>query len=410
MATPNDIYEEIDRINNAKQGIAEAIEEKGVEVPARSYIEEYPELVRQIQTGSPDAVLYTPQELDADQQAQARENIAAQKTIDESNKLDYSLLDNTPDIPDELAELESDAEHRVVTDSEIEKWNGFAPKMYLGICETARAVSEKEATTALFPVDEDGHPLVGTMVGIKYTETNSATGLTLNVNGTGAYQMYYSNTPATGSGNQYGGQQGRYSFYVFDGTYWAWLSYGVDNNTDVVGANLRKYVLKIPFRYSTRRYRFLFTSPNGRELIPANKSTSTSETAAKTPIDDKIDPFGPIYYYSTTPVINAGEYPTVDYMWQQYYNIALGYSFSDGNEWTLTISAPIYLKCAPQSDGMAIIDATTPIVQELPVTDDGNIYILLGYADTETRMSLYMNHPVYYIKNGVRRVWTGETI
>lgn len=77
MATPNDIYNEITRIDNAKQGIAEAIEEKGVQVPENSKIEEYPGLVRQIQQGSPDAVLFTPQDLTPEQQGQARTNIGA---------------------------------------------------------------------------------------------------------------------------------------------------------------------------------------------------------------------------------------------------------------------------------------------------------------------------------------------
>lgn len=77
MASVQDIYDEITRIDNAKQGIAEAIEEKGVQVPEESRINEYPGLVRQIQTGSPDAVLYTPQELTPEQQEQARENIGA---------------------------------------------------------------------------------------------------------------------------------------------------------------------------------------------------------------------------------------------------------------------------------------------------------------------------------------------
>lgn len=79
MATPNDIYNEITRIDNAKQGIAEAIEEKGVQVPAGTPIQDFPGKVRQIQTGSPDAVLYTPQELTPEQQEQARENIGAYK-------------------------------------------------------------------------------------------------------------------------------------------------------------------------------------------------------------------------------------------------------------------------------------------------------------------------------------------
>lgn len=77
MATPNDIYNEITRIDNAKQGIAEAIEEKGVQVPAGTPIQDLPGKVRQIQTGSPDAVLYTPQDLTPEQQEQARTNIGA---------------------------------------------------------------------------------------------------------------------------------------------------------------------------------------------------------------------------------------------------------------------------------------------------------------------------------------------
>ena len=77
METPNDIYNEITRIDNAKQGIAEAIEEKGVQVPDGTPIQDFPAKVRQIQTGSPDAVLYTPQELTPEQQGQARQNIGA---------------------------------------------------------------------------------------------------------------------------------------------------------------------------------------------------------------------------------------------------------------------------------------------------------------------------------------------
>ena len=79
MASVQDIFDEINRIENAKEGIAEAIEEKGVEVPAGTPIQNFPAKVREIQTGSPDAVLYTPQELTPEQQEQARENIGAYK-------------------------------------------------------------------------------------------------------------------------------------------------------------------------------------------------------------------------------------------------------------------------------------------------------------------------------------------
>ncbi len=77
MATKQDCLNEIDRIEGAKTGLAEAIQEKGVEVPEQARINDYPNLVRQIQQGSGDAVLFTPQELTSEQQAQARANIGA---------------------------------------------------------------------------------------------------------------------------------------------------------------------------------------------------------------------------------------------------------------------------------------------------------------------------------------------
>lgn len=82
MANVNDIMNEIDRIEGAKGGLAGAIEEKGVEVPAGAKIDEYPGLVRQIQQGgTSDCVKFTPQTLSAAEQAQARANIGAQEVL-----------------------------------------------------------------------------------------------------------------------------------------------------------------------------------------------------------------------------------------------------------------------------------------------------------------------------------------
>ena len=50
MASVQDIYDEITRIDNAKQGITEAIEEKGVQVPENAKIQELPPLIRSIPT------------------------------------------------------------------------------------------------------------------------------------------------------------------------------------------------------------------------------------------------------------------------------------------------------------------------------------------------------------------------
>ena len=68
---------------------------------------------------------------------------------------------------------------------------------------------------------------------------------------------------------------------------------------------------------------------------------------------------------------------------------------------------PVYIKCAPQPDGGAIIDADTPYVQDLPTSEDGKIYIFLGVAYSATSIEMLIHHPVYYYKDGAIRQWTG---
>lgn len=134
MANPNDIYNEITRIDNAKQGIAEAIEEKGVQVPDGTPIQDFPAKVRQIQTGSPDAVLYTPQELTPEQQAQARDNIGA-----------YTK----PEMGIPAADLSEPVQQEIgKADTAYQKPGTGIPKTDL---ETGVQVSLEKADTALQP-------------------------------------------------------------------------------------------------------------------------------------------------------------------------------------------------------------------------------------------------------------------
>lgn len=136
MASVQDIYNEIDRIEGAKGEIAEAIEEKGVAVPEEAKIEEYPGYVRQIQTGSPDAVLYTPQELTPEQQGQARENIGAGTYTKPNTGIPETDL--AQGVQESLAKAES----------AYQKPNGGIPKTDLA---TAVQNSLGKADTALQP-------------------------------------------------------------------------------------------------------------------------------------------------------------------------------------------------------------------------------------------------------------------
>ena len=108
---------------------------------------------------------------------------------------------------------------------------------YVGTCSTASVTKDKEAFV-------DGYFVlrIGARVAVKYTYTNSfnsqpSTPITLNVNRTGAKQIWY-NAGATGSSsgaptgyaNYIFGQAGRYIYYVYDGNYWCWDGHGLDNN------------------------------------------------------------------------------------------------------------------------------------------------------------------------------------
>lgn len=106
--------------------------------------------------------------------------------------------------------------------------------IYLGTCTTAAATGAKVATVETFPVDDNGKPLIGTEIAVKYTNTDSAKAAhTLNVNGTGAAQVWYNTaavTSTTAAQATSFGTANQYIYYVWDGTYWIWTGKGSDSN------------------------------------------------------------------------------------------------------------------------------------------------------------------------------------
>lgn len=191
-----------------------------------------------------------------------------------------------------------------------------------------------------------------------------------------------------------------------------WICYrGYDANTNTIGYQLHTNSQTMPMIGGVMyRYRLMFTAANGQGYVAANHSSSTSATARKTPATEKIDPHGAIFYYGTTAAVQAGSRPAAGSLWTQY-TLALGYSFNNtGAALTLSTYDPVYVKCTPQSDGSAVIDSTTPYVQQLPMSADGSIYIFLGVAYSATNIELETNHPVYYHDGTAIRIWTGPVL
>jgi len=279
---------------------------------------------------------------------------------------------------------------------------------------------DSTSTATVFTATVDGlDELVdGTCIMLKNGVVTSASGFTINVNGLGAKPCY--SNMATGNGITPTAPTREttifninytmifvYSSTIVEGG--GWICYrGYDNNTNTIGYQLRTNSQTLPMKSVTYRYRLLFTSADGKHFVPANNSSSTNATASRTVCQDKIDPFGNIYYYGTTASVAANARPSATYLWNQY-TLSLGYSFNrTGSALTLTSWAPVYVKCAPQTDGSAIIDSTTPYVQTLPTTDDGKIYIFLGVAYSATNIELVPQHPVYYFKDGQIRLYTNQ--
>ena len=249
----------------------------------------------------------------------------------------------------------------------------------------------------------------------------SASGFTIDINGLGAKGAY--SNMATGNPTTPTAPSREttifninytmlfiYSESLVEGG--AWIHFrGYDANTNTLGYQIRTNSMSLPMDSVVYRYRIMFSSADNTKWVPANNSTSTNATAKRDVVQTKINPFGSIVYYGYTTSIAAGSRPGATYLWQQY-TLTLGYSFNrTGSTLALTSWKPIYIKCAPQSDGSAIIDADTPYVQALPNAYDGKIYIYLGVVYSATAVEMTINHPVYYIdSNGRTRIWTGEAI
>lgn len=231
---------------------------------------------------------------------------------------------------------------------------------------------------------------------------------TLDINGLGAKPVFYSTSASTYATTQFNIAYTMLFVYNTekdaDGC-WE-IYYGYDSNTNTIAYQVRTNSMSLPVNGSTGMYRILFTSADGEHYTPPTTSTSTSSTASKTVNQTPIDPFGDIVYYGYTTVLSSGDRVGTSYLWRQY-TLSLGYSFNVTNAaLTLTSWKPVYVKCAPQSDGSAIIDSTTPYVQDLPTTEDNKIYIFLGVAYSATNIELLLHHPIYYYKGGAIRLWT----
>lgn len=126
----------------------------------------------------------------------------------------------------------------LVNSSNIKKAIDVAPRFYLGTCSTAGNVAIKQVDIPNFPtqlVNGVETPIVGSVIAVKFSNTDATTDTQkkIKVNNTSAYPVWYAAAESVlpGQNSNAFGTANKYIYYLFDGSYWVWVSQDYDANS-----------------------------------------------------------------------------------------------------------------------------------------------------------------------------------
>ena len=233
---------------------------------------------------------------------------------------------------------------------------------------------------------------------LPFAGTSSGATLTLTLKGgvsSGAINMYYGSTTrlTTHLPALYVGQF-IYQTVTISGTnytgWWYLRSYDSGNTTDIV--NLYQGSGAYQANSTVYRYQLLFQMDENK-LTPLNNNSNTTGTTKTMLTDVEFDPFGYIFYYNSTTTVNANGNMTTT-LYYQRNSVDLRYTFNCGQ--TLTAHKMLYLVLSLQSNGKVKIASATPWTHDLPTTNDGYLYLLLGRTYSTYQFALFKEHPIYY--------------
>ncbi len=314
----------------------------------------------------------------------------------------YNDLSGKPTIPTKTSDLVNDGADNTAQYLETNETAYKTASIPYGECDSTSTATAFTATVPGITELRDGVCML-----LKNGVITSASGFTIDINGLGAKPAYSSMAAATRETTAFNINYTIMFVYDSDrveGGCWVYYR-GYYSDSNSIGYQLRTNSSTLPAKETGYRYRLWLTSADGQGYVPINTSSSTSTTGTKAlNTDTPIDPFGTIVYNSTNATVNANANLPNGTQWTQYV-LDMRYA---KYPLTLTYPDPVYLKCTPQTSGNGAL--INDIVQALPTTEDGKIYIYLGNAYSATNMELKQDHPVYYFKDGQIRLWSGETV
>jgi hypothetical protein len=260
-------------------------------------------------------------------------------------------------------------------------------------CTTSASLPTKEVA------DASRVPVAGDIVIVTFTNGNSVSNPTLNINSSGPKNIRLGTTNAS-TITMTVGAGGVVPLY-FDGTYYNMFgSYRTsDSNTyDRMYHNVAKQMGETLYRY-----KLILEGIDGK-FYPIVTTNQTSATLVqKTPTNATLKIGGNILYYNTTTTVAADG--LVNNTYSEISTTNMVYSFNQNGGYQL--QRPIYLVGIPQANGGYKLDSNY-YTQDLPTTEDGKIYIRLGLVSAQNNLRLEIEHPIYEFKEGKVRPYIPE--
>jgi len=213
----------------------------------------------------------------------------------------------------------------------------------------------------------------------------------------------YDDAPGSGTTN--------YEAYTeINGTTNGRVRTGQDNN-DVNNQNKLYYSSGGLYAHAAGgRYTITFTKDE-HYVLPITATDNKIAGQEKAYTTESFDPFGEIYYRNSSGAIAANATIGNSTLFRQIL-VDARYSFTgvtnSASTSVMTAGKPVYIVCVPQSDGQVKL-YSNPLSFTAPTTNDGLLYILLGYSVNTYQFELLMHHPVYMFKNGALRTYNGSS-
>ena len=189
-----------------------------------------------------------------------------------------------------------------------------------GTCSTAAATAAKVVTIS---GNSNWKLAAGSIITVLFNATNTAENPTLNVNSTGAKNIFYSSTQITTSSLGYAGTANRPMTFMYDGTQYRFIGWGYDSNTTYTNVKLgHGYVTCSTAAATTAKVASLSSYTLTTGGIVAVKFTN-GNTVSNPTLNINSKGAKAIYYngaaLTDTGLIQAGDIVTMIY--SSYYHI-----------------------------------------------------------------------------------------